>query len=231
MRKRIHVLGGGTVYHVRPQFALCSPSFGGTATKIRDISRTAWGPDYEVHLHLTRMACGGRSDLETNEDIEALLKSLVDDPWTKVIFMAMSFCEFQGHVLEGATPSESGLWLPKLRKPDGRQFMIMNPAMELTAEVRRYRKDLVLVGFRTTSGAKDEEVFSAGFSMAESMDCNLVLASDFLTKSGMVVSAKRWATQEDVIRDRDLLLRELVRQTVELSTAEAPAEESRQATV
>jgi hypothetical protein len=230
MRKRVHVLGGGTVYHVRPQFALCSPSFGGTATRIRDLSRVAWGPDYEVHLHLTRMACGGRSDLETNEDIEALLKSLVDDPLTTVVFMAMSLCEFQGHVLEGATATDSGLWLPKLRKPDGRQFMIMNPASDLTAEIRRYRKDLTLVGFRTISSeegtGKDEEekeekvlseILAAGLSMVESTECNLVLASDFRTKSGMIVSPNRWTSKEDVYRDRDLLLRELVRETHEIS--------------
>ncbi len=218
MRKRaVHVIGGGTVYHIRPQLALCSPSFGRTATRIAAAARSAWGRDHDVHLHLTRMACGGRSDIETNKDVESLLKSIVDDPDTSVVFMAASLCDYEGHVLDGPSTTDSGLYLPKLRRPDGRKVVIMDPAADLASSIRMYRKDLVLVGFRTMSGSTDEEVFESGLSMVESSSCNLVLASDFATGRGVVVSAHRWTGKEEVRTNRDELLAELVSEAHQLS--------------
>jgi len=223
MRSQVHVLGGGTVYHVRPQFALCSPSYGQTAVRVGKLCQMAWEGESDVHVHLTRMASGGRSDLETNDDVETLLKSVVDDPATRVVFMAASLCDFRGHVLDRAITTESGLFLPKFRKPDGRKVMIMDPASELVSEIRKYRKDIFLIGFKTTSGATEDEVFSAGISMADDSSCNLVLASDFVTKVGMIVSPEK--ERICVTKDRNLLLSELVQETKERSSRSVSREE------
>ncbi|HEY8098610.1 MAG TPA: hypothetical protein VIE65_21300 [Methylobacter sp.] len=224
-KKSIHILGGGTVYHIRPQFALCAPSFGQTARKIAGLSQLRWGPNYDVHLHLTRMACGGKSDLETNQDVEVFLKSLVNDPDCHVIFMAMSLCEFQGHVINGSTATDSGLKLPKLRGIDGRKLMVIDPVADLIAEIRKYRKDLVLVGFSTTSGSTDEDMFASGISTLERYSCNIVFASDFNTKSGIIIQSNQWIGKDRVSKNRIALLQELVQETHSISTSTTITEE------
>ena len=35
--KNIHIIGGGTVNHIRPHLALSAPAYGGTARKLREI--------------------------------------------------------------------------------------------------------------------------------------------------------------------------------------------------
>lgn len=62
----IHILGGGTVFHVRPHLAVSAPAYGQTARWIK-----TWLENNTTEhwmLHLTRMANKGHGQLETNED-------------------------------------------------------------------------------------------------------------------------------------------------------------------
>ena len=33
-RKKVHIIGGGTIYHVRPHMALCAPAYGKVVDQI-----------------------------------------------------------------------------------------------------------------------------------------------------------------------------------------------------
>jgi len=112
----IHVIGGGTVSQVRPHLSIAAEAYGNTARSIADLAVSAWGPDHEVRLHLTKMATSGRnSELNTVQDMERLMRSIVEDPATKVVFMSAAMADFNGHILEGSVPTESGLTAPRLR--------------------------------------------------------------------------------------------------------------------
>src|ERR1041385_1938369 len=96
----IHIIGGGTVFHVRNHLALTAPAYGSTARTIFKIlnelpevssafshSReygSSWPDDVPwTQLHLTKMANSGEGNLETNEDVSNLLDQIIADPVAK----------------------------------------------------------------------------------------------------------------------------------------------------
>ena len=94
--RTVHIIGGGTVNHVRPHFALSAPAYGGTARRLKELCE-AQDSDMLVRLHLTKMA-DHTSDVETNEDLYQLAKSIVADKTTKVVFMNAAVADFEGTV-------------------------------------------------------------------------------------------------------------------------------------
>jgi hypothetical protein len=105
--KKVHVFGGGTVFHVRPHLAITAPAYGGAA---RQIEKLVSEQGYATRLHLTKMA-GGR-DLETNEDVAKRIAEVVSNLDTKVIFLSTAFCDWGGGVYDtrtnNTTDSEHG---------------------------------------------------------------------------------------------------------------------------
>ena len=122
----IHIIGGGTVSHVRNHLALCAPAFGTVARDLdywfgNLIARQASAAGAESpneflhdpanradvlfpHLHLTKMA-DPSSKIKTNADVAALVDRLLADPQTKVIVMTAALCDFDGDVVEAEIAS------------------------------------------------------------------------------------------------------------------------------
>ncbi|HJV32954.1 MAG TPA: phosphopantothenoylcysteine decarboxylase, partial [Patescibacteria group bacterium] len=157
--KKAYVIAGGTFVHAAPHFALSAPAFGKVGRDLAALLPAAYqeaGQEVETRLIFTRMALGGAErpqadaalllgagidDVETNEDLEKLVDHLVARPDTGAIVMAAAACDFR--------PAEVF---------EARFSSAMPPALSLVAEekiirkIRRLRKDIFLVGFKTTSG-------------------------------------------------------------------------------
>lgn len=220
----IHVIGGGTVYHVRPHLALSAVAYGKTARDIAVLCENNSSDDEserDVHLHLTKMANGGRGGLETNQDISLLLDSLIEDPTTKVIFMSAALCDYEGsilqhgdmHVVRGMNvlpfeKTSSGKNQPRLQTSEGEKSMALIPAEKLIGKIRKKRKDIFLIGFKTTAGASEDEQYLAGLTLLKTTSCNLVLANDVHTRLNLIVAPE--LARYGVTKDRDAALRELV---------------------
>lgn len=211
MREVIHVIGGGTMMHVRPHLALASPAYGDTARTIAELC-TKISPDREVKLHLTKMANGGKGDLETNQDVERLIDKLIADPTTKAIVMSVALCDFDGAIcdpiMSDHSTTPSGKDQPRLRTKDGEVIAVLTPAPKLIGKIRKERKDIFLIGFKVTAGATEDEQYLAGLHSLKTNSCNLVLANDVHTKLNLIVAPElaRYA----VTKDREQVLRELV---------------------
>jgi hypothetical protein len=199
MKRSIHVIGGGTVAHVRPHLAISAPAYGRTVQDIFDVlHRMSYDEstsfDGIVHLYTTRMA-GNRHDvwdarggiepcaplgMETNEDVAALLDRLVEDDEPKIIFLPAALVDFDVRELSRPDESESfdiGRGFPRLSS-DKRLNLYLKPAEKIIRRVRRIRKDVFLVGFKTTVGASPQDQFDAGLRLVKQASCNLVLAND-----------------------------------------------------
>jgi len=203
----IHIIGGGTVAHVRPHLAIAAVAYGTTARKLYELCKGVSA--LAVRLHLTRMASGGEGDLETNEDVKELLDKLVEDPSTKVIFMPVALCDFEGSVLgPGGESTLSGKNQPRLRSGDGSATLVLMAAEKLIGSIRKKRKDIFLVGFKTTAGMTENDQYLAGLELLKKTSCNLVLVNDVHTRLNIIVAPElaRYA----VTQDRDIALRELV---------------------
>ena len=212
--KKAYVIAGGTFVRVAPHFALSAPAFGKVGRDLAALLPSAYreaGQEVETHLILTRMALGGAErpqadaglllgagieDVESNEDLEKLADHLVARPDTGAIVMAAAACDFRPSAVSEARFSSAA-----------------PPALTLVAEekiirkIRRLRKDVFLVGFKTTSGKTADDQYMAGLHLLKSASCNLVLANDLATRLNMVITPEQARYHETT--DRAAALRGL----------------------
>ncbi len=211
--KTVHVIGGGTVSHVRAHLALCVPAYGSTARRIAQLCHVH-DDKMDVVLHLTRMA-DPSSRLVTNEDVRELVEELVTDKRTKIVFFNPAIVDFDGTV--GDVPS--GKYAERLRTSDGvgrpvEYAMNLTPAGKLIKrfrvgdETHAPRKDIFLVGFKATAGASPEEQYGQGLEMLKKSSANLVLANDTVTRLNMVIVPEE--ALYHVTTDREEALKGLV---------------------
>lgn len=193
-----HIIGGGTLFHVRPHFALAAPAYGKVAVQIQAELGKWFLVDEKIELHLTKMALDLYPNrLETNADVARLVDEIVADPNTGIVFMPVALCDFEGTIMEkkwldgfGAIREESpsGKDQPRLKTDEGETVMVLRPAPKIISRIRKERKDIFLVGFKTTTGATPTEQYEAGLNLLKKNSCNLVLANDLHTKLNMVVA-------------------------------------------
>jgi len=199
--KKIHIVSGGTFSHVRCHLALAAPAFGETGWKLLDLCKEHI-PKLDTVLHQTRMAGG---TLNTNEDVEELVNQLTAEPATKIIFMPVAMCDVVGTI--GDVPS--GKYAPRLasRELDGVSIKLQM-AKKVLNSVRAKRKDIFLVGFKTTDGFTEDEQYIAGLNLLKSSSCNMVFANDVATRLNMIITPEE--ARYHVSKDRDEVLFNLV---------------------
>lgn len=215
INKKIHILGGGTVFHVAPHLALTAPAYGRTARRLAELCAEEF-KNLDVELHLTKMA-GGRV-LETNSDVEAFIDRIVNDHLTKVIFFNVAMTDFAGDpwtlTKSGKFDSmlSTGKYATRLNSSAEHKYAIeLAPARKVIDRIRRNRKDITLVGFKTTCNATEDEQYIAGLNLLKRASCNLVLANDLMTRTNMVITPEE--ARYHVTTDRDEALRGLVQMT------------------
>lgn len=219
--KSIEIIGGGTVYHVRNHLALCAPAYGKTADWLEnELLMNEDADQYEINLHLTKMAFR-MSKLETNEDISKLVDQLISSSNTKIIFFNPALVDFQGSICySGAVgyewaddlESRSGKYEERLKTADGERMMKLTPAPKILSKIRKSRKDIFLVAFKTTCGATEDEQFLTALHLLKTNSCNLVLANDTKTRTNMIVTPEQ--ARYSVTTDREAALKTLVEMTL-----------------
>jgi hypothetical protein len=199
MKKTVMVLGGGTFSPVRAHLALCAPAFGKTARRLTSLCRDRF-KEMDVILRLTQMA-GGRDSLATNGDVDKLVTKIINDNTVKVVFFNIALCDYVGTVGE----IESGKHAARLSTTEQ-----PNPVMQLEAApkiiraIRQHRKDIFLVGFKTTCGATQAEQFRQGLNLLKQASCNLVLANDIETHSNLIITPEEGVYGQGLSRDECL---------------------------
>lgn len=222
MTKKIHIIGGGTYFDVRPHLSIAARARGTTARTIEHLidfwPNQLFSDKYLTpQLHLTSMGSPG-STLVTNADVAKLIDDLVGLSSTKVIIMSAAMCDFEGSVTAYSETDEwegdispSGKDQPRLSSslPKGGYYsMRLFSAEKVIKRIRKERKDIFLVAFKTTAGATPQEQFDAGLNLLKKNSCNLVLANDYHTKLNMVVTPEE--APHHVTADRLEALRGLV---------------------
>lgn len=222
-KKSVCIFGGGTISWVRNHFGLCAPAYGTTAKKLAELCQQEFGESMDVSLYLTRMAGGV---LETNDDVAAAVKLLLESNRTKIIFFSTAMIDFDGSVLDLPTEEEeeewivpgneidtivtrSGKWEQRLKSKNSRYLLAIQSANKVIRRIRKERKDIFLVGFKQTSGASEDEQYIAGLNLCKEASCNLVLANDAKTRLNMIVTPEE--ARYHVTSDRDTALSGLVK--------------------
>jgi hypothetical protein len=208
--KTIEIIGGGTVSHVRNHLALTAPAYGNTARRLKELfyNNNFQSSNYEVNLHLTKMANSGNSELETNQDISNLVDKLIENKDTKIIIFNPALVDFDGNIQEWLCPTDSGKYATRLKTSEGNKTLLLKPSDKIIGKIRKVRKDIFLVGFKTTCGASEDEQFLSGLNLLKQNSCNLVLANDTKTRVNMIITPEQ--ARYSVSTNRDKVLSDLL---------------------
>lgn len=244
--KRIYVISGGTMVHIRPHFSLCAPAYGTIGCSLTDalvqgIFDKGMDKDFRVVPIFTRMAeyqgdrwgdygniqatCTegvwygrqlleslGLRHVETHEDLKTLTQALIQREDTRGIIMAAAVCDWKPQILQEDDVNETGhVYVnerfttefgkghPRLSTrlpghPDARKgiSLKMRPADKLIGMIRRERKDIFLVSFKTTAGVSREETYAAGLKSLKGSSSNLVLANDVQNHHNVIVTPEEF---------------------------------------
>lgn len=102
----------------------------------------------------------------------------------------------------------SGKYADRLISREGKQVLDLTPAEKVLGKIRKTRKDIFLVGFKTTCNDSDEAMFTKGLALMKKNSCNLVLVNDTARKRNMIITPEE--STYAVTDDREKALTELV---------------------
>ena len=192
--EKVVVIGGGTISHVRNHLALAAVAYGGTAIQIADLVGRHPGHIYHTDLILTKMAdpryerstkvdAKTSNPYETNQDITTLVDQLIADDQVRVVFFNVALCDFSGEIEDVS----SGKYASRLKSREGERTLTLTMQDKLLGRFRKERKDIFLIGFKTTAGASEDEQYIAGLNLLKSNSVNMVLANDTVTRNNMII--------------------------------------------
>lgn len=204
--KKVHIFGGGTFFHVANHLALSAPAFGTTAKKLKDLCKARF-KGMSVVNHLTKMAGG---DLETNADVQSRVNEVVDARDTKVVFFNCALVDWDMSAVTVADDcyNKFGKYVTRLETSGAQPILYLKQSEKVINTIRKDRKDIFLVGFKTTCGADKQTMYEKGLKLCKDASANLVLVNDTKTRWNMIITPEEAAYGET--DDRDEALRELV---------------------
>lgn len=194
--KQVHIIGGGTVAHIANHFAVSAPAYGSTANTLKLLCKRKFD-NCNVHLTLTKMA--GGMDLETNEDVFNYIKFLKENKNTKVIFFNCALVDWKPNYLshDNLSTNNFGKLTTRLSTNTNKKVNVLfSKATKIISQIRDGRKDIFLVGFKTTCGASKQEMFEKGLNLCKQGSVNLVLVNDTKTRWNMIVTPEEAAYHE-----------------------------------
>ena len=186
--KRIAIIGGGTNTYISNHLALSAPAYGTTAKHLYQKFLNHSDNKMDVELCLTKMADPSQDYLDTPEDVEALVDELIADPDTRVIIFNVAMVDYKPTYLqewrtEDKTLGEDVNTFGKYRRrisTTGTPVidLELKPYDKIINKIRKERKDILLVGFKTTCGANKEEQFQKGLKLCKESSANIVFVND-----------------------------------------------------
>lgn len=229
--KKIVLIGGGTVSYIRNHLALCAPAYGTTVLTLGEIFEnvtttydssslgTYLIQEYLIDLYTTKMANAVDSfdkptynvidqTLETNEDISNLIDKLIEDQDVKIIIFNPALVDFDGQVGD----INSGKYADRLKTSEGEKIIKIKPTDKIIGKIRKTRKDIFVVGFKTTTNATSDEQYLAGLNLLKENSLNLVVANDTVTRNNMIITPEESRYSE--CNDRIKVLKDLVKITL-----------------
>ena len=198
VRKKVIVLGGGTFSHVRAHMALSAPAFGQTARFLAEKAKEMYD-HLDVELVLTKMA-DSSSKLVTNDDVSNYIDELIQDNTIKMIIFNVALCDFNGQIGDVV----SGKHAERLETLAGDTTIHLTPSDKIIRKIRAVRKDIFLIGFKTTAGADEQTQFSKGLNLMKKSSANLVFANDIVTKSNFIITPEEGVYGKDMSRNEAL---------------------------
>lgn len=219
MNKKIYILAGGTIFHLRPHLAICCPVYGTTGKELTDlcIDKARNMDVYPLYTKMALNSCKSQKELdfslansiESNEDVKRFIQeTIIPDPSVKIVFLPVGMCDYTGSIKDIA-----GKDLPRLSTKINKDVDIkLTPAEKVINIIRKVRKDIFVVGFKATYGKTEDEQYLEGLNLLKEASLNLVLANDIHTKTCMIITPEE--ARYHTTKDRREVLENLVDMTL-----------------
>jgi hypothetical protein len=212
--KHYYILGGGTVEHIAPHLALSAPAYGTFARQLKNtltdriaVARGLYPADVSnVHLVLTKMANpkndfsphvksileeAGLKSIESSQDLEKFLAKLTERVDTKCVVMNAAVCDFTASELtkstDGGTPLPIGKHADRLDSKSSYNMSLV-AAPKLLRSIRKKRKDIFLVAFKTTAGDYPGLAYAKALELLKTSSANLVVSNDIVEHTNFIVT-------------------------------------------
>ena len=195
--KKIIIIGGGTINYVRAHLAISAPAYGGTARKIHDILNKK---NIVNELFLTKMA-DFNSKIETNDDVLIWVNRILEDKNVGAIIFNAALADFTGQIGDEA----SGKYAERLRTVNGDNFIKITPSNKIISEIKDKRPDIIVTGFKTTSGADLNTQRERGLNLLTSNNIDYVIANDLVTRKNLLIPRSDF-----ILDDRDIVIDKLL---------------------
>lgn len=151
-------------------------------------------------------------EMDTPEEVEALVDKLIADPDTRVIIFNVAMVDFKpveittelGIAGTRKVHTDFGKYNRRLSSSSS-AILALSPYQKVINKIRKERKDILLVGFKTTCGATKEEQFQKGLKLCKDASANIVFVND---------------VDKDRIQKLDTLNSEISKTLVSLKTSE-----------
>lgn len=197
MKSNIVIIGGGTFNHVRNHLSLSAPAFGATAKKLHELFTLKNTENkFNIELKLTKMA-DSKSDLVTNYDVAKYVDKLIEDKNTRAIIFNVALTDFEGTINDVA----SGKNAERLETKNGTSVINITPSEKIIGRIRKLRKDIFVVGFKTTTNQDSIVQYNKGLALLKKNSLNLVLANDTVTYNNMIIAPEETKYSETVVRN------------------------------
>ncbi len=186
--KRIAIIGGGTNTYISNHLALSAPAYGTTAKHLYQKFLNHSDNKMDVELCLTKMADPSQDYLDTPEDVEALVDELIADHDTRVIIFNVAMIDYKPTYLQewrtedktlGEDVNIFGKYQRRISTTGTPVIDLeLKPYDKIINKIRKERKDILLVGFKTTCGSTKEEQFQKGLKLCKDASANIVFVND-----------------------------------------------------
>lgn len=204
--KNVYIFGGGTVDYIGNHFCLSAPAYGSTAKKLYSLACEKFEA-CNVYRELTKMA-DQNSIIETTQDLSKRIDVLIKDPNTKVIFFTCAIPDYTPLKIK-EIPEHI---FSKKNRLESKNFNNINVEFavneKIIAKIRKERKDITLISFKTTCGATNQEMYEKGLNLCKRSSSNLVLVNDVVRRHNMIVTPEeasyhetedRWEVLENLV--------------------------------
>lgn len=194
MNKKIHIFGGGLAHNIANHLSLAALAYGTTAKQLSGICSGKFD-SMDVELHLSKMAGGNLTTVQSAIDV---VDRIVEDPQTKIVFFTCAFPDYY--------PVKTSTWmnpdLPIPEEPEQRRFdsrseqcldISCGVGEKVINRIRKKRKDIFLIGFKTTVGKTEQEMFEAGLRQCKESSVNLCFVNDTGTRKQMIITPEEAA--------------------------------------
>lgn len=200
--KKIVIFSGGVSVPIADHFSVSANAYGGTGRRLQKMFQQHPDCKMDVRLYSSLMA-DNDGLFETYEELKEILLEMIKDLSVKVIVFNCALPNF------GPLNTDTDRRI----KTTASNFVVeFKPLEKLIKLIRKERKDIFLVGFKTTLNADRLQMYNDGCKLLKESSANLVLVNDRKNMMNMIVTPEE--SIYDYSDDRNEVLKQLVDMTM-----------------